>query len=119
MTFAELSEKWRGESTVLRANGAIPQADLVERHVAELETALQGADLGRLSPAAAAEVSGYSSDHLRRLVREGRLTNHGTAGKARYRLSELPRKAGLHKTGDSCTVRPTREQIARAVVNGD
>jgi hypothetical protein len=74
-----------------------------------------------LAPSEAAAVSGYSRDQLRRLVRAGRLTNHGTLGKALYDSDELPRKASrrdshLREARETTTVRRTREQIARAVI---
>jgi hypothetical protein len=49
----------------------------------------------------AAELSGYSADHLSRLIRAGKLTNCGRKGAPRIRRDELP-------------MRPTR-QIASAL----
>lgn len=42
----------------------------------------------------AADVSGYSADHLTRLVREGRLRNLGRKHSPRFRRGDLPRKPG-------------------------
>jgi hypothetical protein len=40
----------------------------------------------------AALASGYTPDHLSRLVRQGRLVNYGRKHSPRYRAADLPRK---------------------------
>lgn len=40
-----------------------------------------------------AEISGFSADHLRRLIREGKLEDVSTNGTIRVRAGDLPRKS--------------------------
>lgn len=47
----------------------------------------------------AASVSGYSEDHLGKLIRQGRLTNVGRKGSPRVRAGELPRRPGATTPG--------------------
>jgi len=55
-----------------------------------MEQALREQREQRLTLAAAAERSGYSADHLGRLVRTGRLPNAGHRGAPRVRAGDLP-----------------------------
>lgn len=65
----------------------------------------------------AAEVSGYSDDHLGRLVKDGIIPNAGRPGAPRIRRGSLPRKAGVvSPTPIGDTVGASREQIARDIV---
>jgi hypothetical protein len=54
-----------------------------------------------LKPGEAALWTGYSRRQLRRMVREGLLTNHGRPRAPLYRASELPRKPGYTPRGVS------------------
>ena len=49
-------------------------------------------DAAELDLSAAASVSGYSADHLRRLVRSGRLPAFKRGGKLFFRSGDLPSK---------------------------
>jgi hypothetical protein len=61
-------------------------------------------------------VTGYSADHLGRLIREGKLANHGRPNAPRVRAADLPRKRrGLPQRSASSHI--PRAEIARAVVN--
>ena len=51
---------------------------------------MQLAALDDLTLAEAAQESGYSVDHLERLVREGKISNAGRRGKPMIRRSDLP-----------------------------
>lgn len=51
-----------------------------------------------LTLAVAAAESGYSVDHLQRLVAEGEIPNAGQKGKPRIRRADLPRKATVAKS---------------------
>lgn len=70
--------------------------------------------------------SGYSSDRLGTLVREGRLPNAGESGSPRIRRRHLPRKvehcasapANSPANGADPAV-PSRSQMARTVVESD
>lgn len=59
----------------------------------ELEAALtttDGSPLVGLNDAS--RISGYSADHLGRLVRQKKLANYGTPRRPRVRVADLPRK---------------------------
>src|SRR5580704_14810709 len=67
-------------------NGAMIVAEVI----ADLRAILEG-DSGELLPLAeAARESGYSADHLARLVRESRIPNAGRRGKPMIRRCDLP-----------------------------
>ena len=64
----------------------------LESCAAELEATLRERDETTLSLTEAATESGYSTDHLGRLVREGKIPNAGRPGAPRIARSILPRK---------------------------
>lgn len=89
------------------------------RHCAEeLEAALDEQDGALLNLQEAAEESGYSADHLGRLVSEGKLPNAGERHAPRIRRADLPRKPGhrverKHSLDEGANL---RTQMARSVV---
>jgi hypothetical protein len=91
-TIASLTARWRDEATLLRRRGAEAQAALLESCADDLEAANREADLEALTLQEAAQESGYSVDHLGRLVREGRIPNAGQGWGPRIRRCDLPRK---------------------------
>lgn len=103
---------WRDDAAVLRRRGARRAAALLERLAAELEEDWHAHDLrGELVDLArAAELSGYTRGHLRRMLTDGALTNHGTDAKPLVCVADLLRKA---RPAPSGTERPTMLQIAR------
>ena len=88
-----LLTRWRAEAETLRSYAATAQADLVTTLADQLEAALLVPEEPSHKLAEAARVLGYDPDYLRKLVREGKLVNHGRKGAPRVRLSECPRKA--------------------------
>lgn len=93
----ELVDRWeakKAEWARLRAqvDGAA-LADEVLHDLASLEEAEPV-----LSLAEAAKRTGYSPDHLSRLVRDGALANYGRKGAPRVKLSECPAKPALRKS---------------------
>lgn len=107
-----------------RAEGLRPYAPAVavafEHAAAELERALRAADADLLTLKQAARESGYSADHLGRLIRDGIVPNAGRRHAPRIRRADLPRKAvtlaatanASHLLGASAT------QVARSLING-
>ena len=95
MTPAEkLVGKWRAEAEVLRerySNEAL--AKLCEVYAQELEAALRQGSEQSATLDEAAEISGYSKSHLRRMMDDGELTNIGGQGRPRVLVGELPFKA--------------------------
>jgi hypothetical protein len=87
-----LVTRWRAQAGDLRRFGAGGQADAVDQCAVELESALASMGDEMLSLESAARESGYSADHLGRLIRTGRLTNHGRPKAPKVRHGELPKK---------------------------
>ena len=118
MSALGLSAEWRRHAETLRAFGAAAQAEAVDRCADELERALASEEGELLTLQQAACLSGYSTDHLGRLIRQGTLRNLGRPRAPRVRRGDLPRKAaalpgqtaGLHLLGAD------PRQVARAVV---
>jgi len=85
--------KRRQEAERLSEYGAqVDPAKLIARLLAELCAAVQDERDGLLTLSDAARQSGYSADHVGRLVRTGKLPNHGTRHRLRVRAGDLPKK---------------------------
>jgi hypothetical protein len=94
-------------------------ARLVTDFVADLEQLFRSQDADALTLAEAADVSGFSLDHIGRLVRQGKIPNIGEKHRPRIRRGDLPRKPGpLPIESEPVIVhRTSKRQIARSVVN--
>jgi hypothetical protein len=92
MSPTDLPDSWRETAASLRRFGAEQQARALETCADELTRALQSSDDELLSLRRAADESGYSVDHLGRLLRDGKLTNAGRRSKPLIRRRELPKK---------------------------
>ena len=66
----------------------------IESSAAQLEEAFRDDDEATLTLTDAARESGYSTDHLARLVREGKIPNAGRPSAPRIARRHLPRKTG-------------------------
>ncbi|HEX5178491.1 MAG TPA: hypothetical protein VFW04_04125 [Gemmatimonadaceae bacterium] len=114
-SLAQLLTAWRARAGELREYGGDASARALEHCADDLEAALR-AELGEaLSLDAAARESGYSVDHLARLIREGAIPNAGRKHSPAIRRADLPHKAGALRT-----VAPgatSRSQIAQSVAN--
>ena len=91
----ELATGWRADAATLRRRGAGAQADVLESVSVELEQRLDEWATQALSVSEAAVESNYSEDHLRELVRTGRLPDNrppGSEGRITIRRCDLPRK---------------------------
>jgi hypothetical protein len=114
---AQLIRTWQKEAKLLEERyGQIAQAHLTRQHANDLEETLNNTLNATLSLTQAAAITGYSRDHLGKLVGAGKLRNHGTT-KARplVKLNELPRKPALHNA--EAPAISSRRYLARAVVN--
>lgn len=98
MTPAELSALWREQADAYDRDGATAQAAVLRRVAAELEAAESPRE-HLVGYSEAAQLSGYSTSQLRRLVRAGRLRDHADTGPTRLAVSELPRKAARGTRG--------------------
>ena len=84
---------WRRRAKSLRRYGGETPATAIERCADDLEATLVERDETTYSLVEASRESGYSADHLGRLVRDGKIPNAGRPGAPRIALKDLPRKA--------------------------
>jgi hypothetical protein len=93
-TLRDVVDQWairRDEMKRLKAS--VDAATICEEFLSDLEEILRASGETRLSLGEAAEMSGYSSDHIGRLVRSGKLRNVGRKGAPRVLLGDLPCRA--------------------------
>ena len=83
---------WRKRAKALRRYGGDTPAVALDRCADDLEATLRERDETTLSLVEAAMESGYSADHLGRLVRDGKIPNAGRPGAPRIARAHLPRK---------------------------
>ena len=95
---ADLPSRWRALAETL-APFSDTAARAFERAAHELDAALAAEGNELLTLTAAALASGYSADHLARLIHAGTLANHGRHHAPRVRRSELPRKLSVAPRG--------------------
>ena len=88
-----LPADWRRQAKSLRQYGGETPAKAIERCADDLEATLRERDETTLSLVEAARESGYSRDHLGRLVRDGKIPNAGRPNAPRIARRHLPRKA--------------------------
>ncbi len=119
--FGALAMRWRQEAERLRTLEAHGQAAALTQAATELQAEAAAWASEDLSISEAAAESGYSEDHLGRLLREGTIPNAGERYSPRIRRCDLPRKPGYScgDVGEDGEPVTSREQIARAVVNSD
>ena len=103
MPFADLCGRWLEEASLLRAWGACAQADVLERTTQEVQAAWSLYCDELLPVAQASEESGFSPEHLRNLVRNGRLqaARDGERGRISIRRGDLPLRPGWNRHSDS------------------
>ena len=120
MAVVELVEDWKARARKLREWAAAEEAAKAwEAAATELEAALVSQEQRRLNLQEAAAASGYSPDHLGRLLREGRVANAGRTHAPRIRAEDLPLKPGRTRGARNGHDVPSvpRTQIVRRVVN--
>ena len=88
-----LPADWRERAKALRRYGGETPAVAIERCADDLEATIRERDETTLSLVEAARESGYSRDHLGRLVRDGKIPNAGRPNAPRIARRHLPRKA--------------------------
>ncbi|PYO97696.1 MAG: hypothetical protein DMD60_06080 [Gemmatimonadetes bacterium] len=93
MTRDEFLVRWRGRSDELARLGAqVDGAKMCGEVLHDFELVCQGEDDAELTLDEAAEVSSYSPDHLRRLVRDDKLRAYKRGRRLFFRRAELPKK---------------------------
>ena len=116
----DLGPRWRAKAIELRAFGAEEQAKTLEWCAGGLEESLKEHDQESLNLQDAAEESGYSADHVGRLIRQGKIPNAGRPGAPRIARRDLPLKVdrgGQSVSENSRSGDISREQIVRSVIN--
>ena len=93
-TVPELAARWREDAAILRRRGANSHAEVLDSCASELEAAFGNRGSEELTLSQAARESGYSPEHLSRLVRRGLIPNAGRKGAPRVRRHDLPAKPG-------------------------
>lgn len=111
--FRALAEQARD---VAAAEGA---ARAYEKAAAIVEERLQDAALEPLTLEEAEFESGYTKNHLRRLIREGVIPNAARSGEPTILRMHVPRKPGYAVARTPQQPALSRTQAARAVVEGD
>jgi hypothetical protein len=92
----ELVDRLRARAEEFRRLDAhVDGAKLIEEILVDLEPVVNGAGTETHTIAQAEARSGYGQDHIRRLIRTGKLRNVGKPGAPRVLASELPRKPGV------------------------
>src|SRR2546430_5932010 len=93
MTREDFLTRWRTRQSEWALIGALVDgARVCEEVLQDFEAVTRAEDDAELSLSDAATESGYSSDHLRRLHRLGKLPAHRKARNLFFRSGDLPRK---------------------------
>ncbi|HEV2672717.1 MAG TPA: helix-turn-helix domain-containing protein [Gemmatimonadales bacterium] len=89
----QLLAKWEARAAEYEQLGvSVNGASLCRAVLADLERLWSEEDSTELTLQQAAEASGYSSDHLRRLVRTGRVPAQRRGRRLFFRAADLPQK---------------------------
>ena len=91
MTHAELRERWeRRREDYGRTHATLDGVAVADEVLHDLDVLESAATEEVLTLQQAANLSGYSLDHLSRQIREGKLPNAGRKGVPRIRQGDLP-----------------------------
>jgi hypothetical protein len=113
MTLAELRAKWAKRAAEWRALGVtITGEKIAVELLADLDS-VSPPDEEAVSLKEAALMSGYSPDHLGRLVKAGQLTNRGTKARPKVLVADLPRKPAAAKLNRAQAVAAVITQHSR------
>ena len=97
--FVRIAATFRAKARELREQfGSEPAARALEWAASEVEQASQCLSEQTLSLREASELSGYSQEHLARLVRLGRIPDlrpKGSKGRIRIRVGDLPARPAV------------------------
>jgi hypothetical protein len=88
---SEVIQRWTDRQTEWsRLHVQVDGAALAGEIVADLEKIAESDRGDELTLTAASALSGYSTDHLSRLIRDGSIPNAGRRGSPRIRRADLP-----------------------------
>jgi len=104
-----------GRRAELARLGALVQGDrLIDEILADLDAVEREARGKLVKLSEASRACGYTPDHLRVLIRSGKLADYGRPHAPRVRLDELPKKPG-YNTGGVVPARAVASLQARIV----
>ena len=93
MTHNEFIARWKVRRDDFQRLGALVNgATLCDEILEDLESLMKVDENALLTLKEAAQYSGYSQDHLGRLVREGKIPNNGRPGAPLLQRGDVPRK---------------------------
>ena len=95
MYLPDLLSEWRSAAKLFREHEQAATAVAYEKCADQLEDVLALESACALTLQEAAAESGYSADHLGRMVREGKIPNAGKARAPRIAQRDLPRKPDI------------------------
>ena len=119
MTRAEFRTRWQGRrDEFAQVDALVSAAKLLDGVLADVDAVFASEANEALTLRDAALESGYSSDHLARLVRSGVIPNAGRPNAPRIRRADLPHKACRLPAAPERRqlLGADPEQIARSVV---
>lgn len=120
MTRDELFHIWRSKQAEwARLGMTASAATLVDAILEDVESVFRGEANAALTLSEAAKQSGYSVDHLSRMVRTGALENVGRRGAPRIRAGDLPRRTPPCGRPDPSSNIGSRRRIALAVASSE
>ena len=120
MSAPSLLDRWRADAATLRRYRLTLAAEQLEDRIAELERELSSHAEAPLSLRQASAESGYSTDHLARLLRQGAIPNAGRRHAPRILRRDLPRRPGASdRSGVVLAARDSYDPItdARALLS--
>lgn len=89
----ELVERWRTRREEWSKLGAfVDGAAVAEEILADIAALIEYQTHLPVDVVTASQVSGYSADHLRRLISQGKLRNAGRKGAPKLFLADLPKR---------------------------
>ncbi len=113
-----LISQWRDKAATFRRRGVAVHATLLESCADDIESALRQKHDELLNLTVAARVSGYSREHLGRLLKEGKIPNAGKPNAPKIRRGNLPTKSAklrLPKSVLQCSS-ISKDDVVRSVV---
>ncbi len=118
MTYQELRSKWNARRELLSILEANVSAEkTIAEFISDLDEFHNAAHTTTLSLKEAAELTGYSTRHLGRLIQQGKIPNLGRRNAPRVRLSDLCFKTpGLRKSEHGNKFETVRSRIAKSVI---
>lgn len=113
----DLIRRWCDHAALMRTYRAEQEAAWLEDRAAELEAALATHDSGLVCLTEAAQLSGYSADHLGRLLREGKIPNGGRRGAPLIRRCDVPTRPPRSPIVGACRPSYDADADARSILS--